>query len=166
MIRLVTLGIAVADADHRVREVGGNNRGPRIRQYLQSLDPPLSEGAPWCAAFVSYCSDLAARALGIANPLDRVKHEALVQSYYESFKADVLGPAVMPEPGDLVLFRFEGSERWNHIGLVAQPPKPGSTLLWSCEGNTGDVSQRDGDGVYLKPRDIAKVPTAFIRWAA
>ena len=65
-----------------------------------------------------------------------------------------------------MLFKFDGSQTWNHIGFVARPPKPGTTILWSVEGNTGDVSQRDGDGVYLKSRESSKYPTCFIRWAA
>lgn len=164
-LRLTTLGVALAHADFKVREEGGNNRGPMIRKYLASLDPPIKVDAPWCAAFVAYVSDVAARGLGIRNPLDAVKHEALVQSYYNEFRLDVLGPAIRPEPGDLALFKFGKTETWNHIGFVAQPPTVG-TIFWACEGNTGDVSQRDGDGVYLKPRDAAKQPTCFIRWAA
>ncbi len=170
MIRHVTLGVALGDADHKVREEGGNNRGPRVRQYLKSLDPPMAEGAPWCAAFVAYCSDVAARALGVPNPLDQVKLEALVQSYYDYLVLDVIGPAVRPEPGDLVLFKFpkdgKPSATWNHIGIIAQPPKPGTSIAICVEGNTGDVDQRDGDGVYLKPRDLTKLTNCVIRWAA
>ena len=170
MIHLVSLGVALAHADFKIREEGGNNRGPMIRKYLASLDPPMAEGAPWCAAFAAYCSDVAARALGIANPLDAVKLEALVQSYYDYFRLDVIGPAVKPEPGDLVLFKFgkdgKPSETWNHIGIIAQAPKPGLTIAWVVEGNTGDIDQRDGDGVYLKPRDLAKLTSCCIRWAA
>lgn len=168
MIRHVTLGVALGHADVKVREEGGNNRGPRIKAYLANTEPPLAEGAPWCAAFAQYCSDVAARALGIPNPLDAVKLEALVQSYYDYFLLDVIGPAVRPEPGDLVLFKFpkdgKPSPTWNHIGIIARVG-PGTTLV-TVEGNTGDVNQRDGDGVYLKPRDTLKQPTCVIRWAA
>lgn len=176
MIQFVTLGFAAADADHRVREVGGNNFGPRIKQYLDSLDPPLKQGAPWCAAFVQYCSDRAAKVLGKPNPLDAVKHEALVQSYYDHFEKFVVPgeratkSGFYPEPGELVLFKFpvggKPADRWNHIGIVAQYPSQGSPIFWCIEGNTGDVDQRDGDGVYLKPRDMSKYPTCFIRWGA
>lgn len=170
MLRLATLGVALAHVDFGIHEVGGNNRGPMVRKYLANLDPPMAEGAPWCAAFVAYVSDVAARGLGIVNPLDRVKLEALVQSYYDEFRLDVIGPSVRPEPGDLVLFKFprdgKPSETWNHIGFLAQPPKPGTTIAVTIEGNTGDVDQRDGDGVYRKPRDLAKHPSCIIRWAA
>lgn len=170
MIRLATVSVALAHADLKIREEGGNNRGPRIRAYLANTEPPLAEGAPWCAAAVQYWSDVAARGLELTNPLDAVKLEALVQSYYDAFKDDVIGPAVRPEPGDLVLFKFpkdgKPSPTWNHIGLIARPPKPGTSIAWCVEGNTGDVDQRDGDGVYLKPRDLAKLTSCVIRWAA
>ena len=169
MIRLVTLGVALGHADVRVREEGGNNRGPAIKKYLASLDPPMAEGAPWCASAVQYWADVAARALGVKNPLDAVKLEALVQSYYDEFRLDVIGPAVRPEPGDLVLFKFpkdrKPSPTWNHIGLIAQAPKTGTSIGWVVEGNTGDIDQRDGDGVYLKPRDLEKLTSCCIRWA-
>lgn len=160
-IRLVALGFAASEADHKVREQGGNNRGPRIRQYLDGAG--IAVDAPWCAAFVHYCADGAARALGAVNPLDDVQLEALVQSYYDRLQGSEVQPADVL-PGDLALFRFGGSERWNHIGLVAQPPRPGATTFWTVEGNTGDVSQRDGDGVYLKPRDLSEYPVCFLAW--
>lgn len=163
-IRAVALGVAACDADHRVREVGGNNRGPRIRQYLENTDPPIAVAAPWCAAFVQYASDVAGRALGIPNPLDEIRQEALVQSYYESLRHNEVSPAEV-EAGDLVLFRFNESERWNHIGFVAQPPKPGSKTFFSCEGNTSDENQRDGDAVTIKPRQLdAGYPVLFLTW--
>lgn len=168
MIRLVTLGVALGDADHKVREVGGNNAGPRVKAYLANAG--IAVAAPWCAAAVQMWSDVAARALGVSNPLDAVKLEALVQSYYDQFALDVIGPTVRPEPGDLVLFKFpkdgKASPTWNHIGLIAQAPKPGTSIAICVEGNTGDVDQRDGDGVYLKPRDLAKLTNCVIRWAA
>lgn len=164
MIRAVTLGFALAEADHKVREVGGNNHGPRVQQYLGNLDPPMAEGAAWCAAEIQYSSDRAARGLGIPNPLDAVKLEALVQSYYDLLGHNEVRPAEV-EPGDLVLYKFNGSQRWNHIGIVAQPPKPGSKVFFAVEGNTGDISQRDGDGVYLKPRELdAGYPVCFLTW--
>ena len=158
-LSLVALGVAAAEADHKVRETEGNNRGARIRQYLAGAG--ISVDAPWCAAFVDYCYDLAARTLGASNPLEPVKLEALVQSYYDRLQGDQIEPYEV-EPGDLVLFKFPGPDRWNHMGLVSQPPKQGSTVFFSVEGNTGDVDQREGDGVYVKPRDIAKQPTCFI----
>lgn len=165
-VSAMALGVAACDADHKVREVGGNNKGPRIRQYLASVDPPINIAAPWCAAFVFYCAELAARTLGIRNPLDPVRQEALVQSYYDWFRPG--GSVVEAKdtlPGDLVLFRFNDSVTWNHIGFVAQTPNEDG-VFWTVEGNTSEENQRDGDAVVLKPRELnAGYPVCFIRWA-
>lgn len=166
-LSLVALGFLASEADNKVREIGGNNLGPRIRRYAANADPPMKEGVPWCALLIQTAWDVAARTLGVPNPLDAVKLEALVQSYFDAFKAEVLGAAVRPEPGDLVLFKFprdgKPSETWNHIGMVAQVPNHDPAMLWAIEGNTSDVDQRDGDGVYFKPRDRRKQETCFIR---
>ena len=37
----------------RVREEGGNNRGPRVEEYLRSAG--AEPGQPWCAAFATWC---------------------------------------------------------------------------------------------------------------
>lgn len=163
MMRLqhVALGVALAEADHKVREEGGNNKGQRIRQYLDNVD--IAVPAPWCAAFVQYCSDVAARGLGMPNPLDEVALEAYVQSYADTFAHAVVGPSIAAA-GDLVCFSF-GGQRWDHIGFVVQPPVNGTTFF-SCEGNTSTTDDRDGDGVSVKPRTLetgTREPM-FIRW--
>lgn len=164
MIKLVTLGFAGCDADHKVREEGGNNRGPRIREYLENTDPPINIAAPWCAAAVQYWSDAAARVLGVENPLDAVRLEAYVQSYHDHFAPDGIVTAAEAEPGDLVLYSF-GGQRWDHIGLVAQAPT--DSTVWSVEGNTSDANQRDGDVVTIKPRALDRsYDVTFIRWGA
>lgn len=155
----VTVGVALGEVDHKIREVGGNNRGPRVGQYLDNAG--IHTAAPWCAAFVQWVSDVAAKGIGVTNPLDDVKLEAYVQSYF-----DWASPARLvsdPKRGDLVLFNFNG-ERWDHIGIIAIKPNE-SGILYSVEGNTGDVNQRDGDGVYLKPRDTRALRCCFVRWA-
>lgn len=157
----VALGVAIAESDWQVREEGGNNRGDRVSQYLRNTDPPITVAAPWCAAFVQYCADVAADAIGVSNPLDAVKREALVADYVTALRAHV---EERPEPGDLVAFKFGRSGRWNHVGFVLRPPDRAG-IFWTVEGNTSDASQRDGDGVYSKPRTLqGSYPVRFIRW--
>ncbi len=46
--------IAIAESQVGVREIGGNNRGDKIREYQTATD--LAPGAwPWCAAFTDWC---------------------------------------------------------------------------------------------------------------
>lgn len=162
-IQHVALGIALCDADHKVREMGGNNQGPRISEYLQGIDPPINVAAPWCAAAVQYWFDLAGRMLGIDNPLDQVRLEAYVQSYYDSLRdAELPGPE-LARHGDLALFNFGGS-RWDHIGMVVQPPYTRGATFWCVEGNTNEAGSREGDGVLVKPRKTdGSYPVTFIR---
>lgn len=165
-LKAVALGFALCEHDNAVREVGGNNQGPRIKKYLANTMPPINVAAPWCCAFTNYCADIAAQGLGVLNPLDEVKHEALVQSVVDW--AHHGGNVVaIPEPGDLVAYRFNKAQRWNHIGFVLRPPDR-LGMLATIEGNTGppDGDQREGDGVYLKMRFLSSQPTCFIRWAA
>lgn len=165
MIQRVALGIAACDADHKVREEGGNNRGPRIFDYLRGTDPPINVAAPWCAAAVQYWSDLAARTLGTDNPLDAVKLEAYVQSYHDwAEERGALVDATQARPGDLVLFDFHGN-RWDHIGLLAQLPD-GDGAFWTVEGNTNEAGSREGDGVLFKPRKLGDYPVSFVRWGS
>lgn len=165
MIRAATLGFAIAEVDHGVREEGGNNRGPRVDDYLANTDPPIHTAAPWCAAFVQYVSDVVCNFLGAGNPLDMVRLEAYVQSYYDW--ASEGGKLVAPdaaEPGDLVLFSF-GGERYDHVGFLLAVPNADGTFP-TIEGNTGDRSARDGDGVFRKIRThLGSYGVRFVRWA-
>jgi hypothetical protein len=164
MIQLVTLGVMIDEISHEVGEEGGNNMGPRIRQYAENLDPPLTEGYPWCAMLVQFASDLAAKGMGEPNPLDRVRHEALVQSYFDAFE-DQQVEAEQVGFGDLVLYQFpSGPDRWNHIGVVARPPNEQGVFA-AIEGNTSEQNQRDGDVVARKIRNTnVSYPLTFIRW--
>ena len=159
---MVALGFAIAEVDHEVREEGGNNKGKRVSRYLKNTDPPINVAAPWCAAFLQYCSDVAARFLGTNNPLDDVKREALVADYVR-WAEDKRKTTTRPKPGDLVAFQF--GKRWNHIGIVLTEPDA-TGWFETIEGNTGAESERDGDGVFRRKRHSGgtKYPVLFIRW--
>src|SRR5262245_2416820 len=48
----------------------GSNRGPRVDQYLRSVGLNPEQGSfPWCAAFLYFCFQEAARAIPIPNPV-------------------------------------------------------------------------------------------------
>lgn len=168
VLRYLAAAIAMGEAARAVRETEPNG-GKDVRAYLLNCDPPITEAAPWCAAFVQYCTDRAAKGAGVRNPLDAVPLEAYVPSYFALAKEHGwVIPASMADVGDLVLFEWAGGpRRWNHIGFVAKPPnKVGA--FWTVEGNTssGDAgSQRDGDGVFHRVRSTASAyRTCFLRW--
>lgn len=162
-LRDAALGFAIAELDHGVREVGGQNTGPRVRKYLENAE--INVAAPWCAAFVQYVTDAVCNLLVRPNPLDAVKLEAYVQSYHEWAKnAGVIIPAEQAGPGDLVLYNFNG-QRWDHIGILLDAPT--DKLFRAIEGNTNDGGAREGDAVQVRVRSMAKnYPVEFVRWAA
>ena len=59
-------------ADHIREQPPGSNRGPRVDEYLRAagLDPSTGNYA-WCAAFVVWCFERAARAMGSTSPVPR-----------------------------------------------------------------------------------------------
>src|SRR5215813_7754666 len=57
-----------AEANVGVKEAGGDNHGKFVEVYLRSVG--LGPGAPWCAAFVHYRLQEAARELGLELPDD------------------------------------------------------------------------------------------------
>lgn len=161
----LALGLAVADADYAVREVGGANTGPRVRAYLANCEPSITVAAPWCAAAVQWWTDRAAKALGIKNPLDAVALEAYVASYYAwaRYVKVIVDPSIA-RPGDLVFYNFR-RQRWDHIGLLLKPPGADGNFE-AVEGNTNSAGARDGDGVYIKQRSLAAgYDVAFARYA-
>jgi lysozyme family protein len=62
--------LRVAAGELGVQEHPANsNSGPRVDEYLASLG--LAPGNSWCAAFLYWCFEQAAKRLGLANPLPR-----------------------------------------------------------------------------------------------
>jgi hypothetical protein len=162
-LRLVTLGVAACEAQRKVREEGAPNSGPRVMEYLSNAG--INVAAPWCAAFVQMCADIAASTLAIKNPLDDVKLEAYVQSYFQwADENNLLVKESQALPGDLVLYSF-GKKRWDHIGILLDAPT--ESAFRTIEGNTNAAGSREGDGVLIRLRGTKKgYPVQFVRWAA
>src|ERR1051325_1359139 len=117
--------VADAEANVGVHEIGGENHGKFVEIYLASVG--LGPGAPWCAAFVNYRLQQAAKELGMHLPAD-FPRSGYCPDYQDWAKkhgvwipvdtARSLGS--IPERGDLCLFYFAAKRRVAHIGMVAQ----------------------------------------------
>lgn len=159
LIRLRALEIALAEAKRGVHEVGGNNRGPRIRMYLRNVG--LGEGYAWCDAFVSWCLHVAA---GRHIP---VESAGVGVTYTRARTLRWL--VTRPFRGDLVLFDFDSdSQKDDHIGFVERVLRIRGPfwILRTVEGNTSSGtagSQDDGAGVYRRFRLVRKSKVAFVR---
>jgi hypothetical protein len=109
-------------------EIGGNNRGPFVRKYLNGL---ASEGDSWCAGFVSWCYS--------QNPggARRFRYTVGARDMLRQFKergwAHAPGDGYVPEPGDIVVWWRVRADGWQgHVGLVHQLA---NGMLYTIEGN-------------------------------
>jgi hypothetical protein len=116
-----------------VRELTGNNDGPRVEEYLSCVR--LKKGQPWCAAYVSYIFANA----GFARPRSGWSPDLVPKS---RLSATAL-------PGNLLGIYFKKEGRIAHVGIIIR--EDGDYLI-SAEGNTNVDGSREGDGVYLKRR--------------
>jgi hypothetical protein len=141
-----------------IREVGGNNHGPQVKKFLREVGLP--EGYAWCDAFQSYEMHAAA---GHRLPIESA---SVWTTYTKASQLHWLLPrGARPMRGDLVLYDFDGDGQTDdHIGIVIScTPVPGGWKLNTVEGNTGDGSAADGDGVYLRTRIVRRGSVRFIR---
>jgi hypothetical protein len=101
---------------------------------------------PWCNTFISAVFIQAG--LHSAIPITAscaktmawgLKHKRVIQT--EKAKA-----------GDLLIFDFSKSGQSEHIGLAIEDFNPKTNTIKTIEGNTGEKSQANGEGVYKKTR--------------
>lgn len=137
-----TLLLDIARSQLGVHEQGKANWGPEVSAYLKAGN--ISFPAAWCCAFVVWCLEHA----GIVNTYGGayVPHfEAWAKKLNRWHRTD-------PQPGDLVVFEFNGDTTSDHIGIVESVTRDGVVTI---EGNTSSGiagSQDDGDGVYRRHR--------------
>lgn len=121
------------------REIGGENRGPWVRLYMNG-----EEGTefPWCAGFA--CSMIAQAAGDRALPF---RASFSCQELGEAAKAagmlvscDGVDPSAI-HPGALFLVRKKDGSGWHHTGIVASA---GPDTVTTIEGNTNDDGSREG----------------------
>ena len=110
--RNFSLPITIAQQEIGHGEIGGNNKGYYVRQYLNG-----QENLPWCAGFISYCL----KKSGYDLPyLLRAK------SYLK------YGRRVnIPQTGDLIVFSRKGG---GHIEIISKVNKDN---IWTIGGNVG-----------------------------
>lgn len=125
------------------------------RWYAKLVDDPYfgESGIPYCAMFVSYCLNWAGfEAAGLPG--------AYVP-WILSANSDA-GRLVANEdaqPGDLVMFDWQGDGVADHIGIVEEN-HPDEGWMQTIEGNTSPGSggsQSNGGGVYRRARNYNSI---------
>lgn len=124
-----------------VREATGRNDGPEVEMFLGYVG--FSAGAPWCAAFVSWCfHEAGVEAQRSAwspawFPAGRTVYRRGRARAYHMQRADVFG------------IYNSRLRRIAHVGFV--DGEDGDWLI-TVEGNTNEAGAREGVGVLRKRR--------------
>lgn len=145
-------------------ETDGNNLGSIIRELQRETD--LDPGAwPWCAATV--IAALHAAGWVDAAAFRASSAEAWVEAWDQAAKARRYGMRVVTprEAADtaalrscIVMFRWDGDEVEDHIGMTLAPPNVARGTVETVEGNTSAGvygSQADGGGLWRRTRSLS-----------
>ncbi len=138
-----------------VRERTGRNDGVEIRQYLKILN--LSEGTPYCGAFVEWVF----RQCGVVSNVQAPAVAYSWQKYTNRIvwnKAPVIGKKA-PQMGDVVVFawrqRHSGSYKVRHHTEIVIEWQDDDDIedFVTVGGNTSAPTNKKIEGVFRKLRD-------------
>jgi hypothetical protein len=134
------------------REVGGQNRGPWVRLYLDG-----HEGAewPWCAGFDTFMLKQASQSLEMTLALRLSFSCDGLAAYAREAGMFVDEPAAKKDPsrispGSLFLKRRTSTD-WVHTGIVESMAED---YMQTIEGNTNDEGSREGYEVCSRIRGL------------
>ncbi len=135
---LAALALEIAVGELGKGETGRNNQGPHVAKYRGDR-----KAGAWCASFVGWCWEKAARQRMIEMPFKRSNGAKRI--YKNAGKAGTF--VDRPQPGDLVCWqRGNGrpEDAWKgHVGLVFEVDDDGKTFK-SIEGNVGKFPAKVG----------------------
>jgi len=124
-------------------EIGGQNKGPWVRLYMDG-----NEGTPWawCAGFACFCLKAACQAVGQPLPITTSYSCDSLASTAKS--KGRFGNQSKAGPGSFFLVRSTPTD-WTHTGIVVSA---GSDTCRTIEGNTNDDGSREGYEVCARTR--------------
>lgn len=166
----LALQIARTEEANQVREVRPpSNRGPRVDEYQTRTGLRLRNGADgfaWCACFLYWCFDEAARQLGRRNPVIKT---AGCQDHWNRARqagiAQVSGTRATNAPGLVkpgMIFIMAFGQGTGHTGIVEAVQ---GGFIKTIEGNSNNQGSRDGVGVFSLMRKINTINKGFIDYS-
>jgi hypothetical protein len=158
---LLTEVIKVARSQIGVMEKPpGSNKGPEVNEYLRCVDCP--PGSFWCAGFVYWCFNEAAKNLNKKNPLFKtggcLAHWNNSKGKKIESKKAIENPSLV-KPGQV--FILDHGSGKGHTGIIE---KVEGGIIHTIEGNSNTAGNRNGIGVFSLTRKIAKINKGFIQY--
>ncbi|BCS53130.1 peptidoglycan-binding protein [Geobacter sp. SVR] len=144
------LACAGQHLEEHPREVGGQNRGPWVRLYMEGNE---GQEWAWCAGFTCFIMRQAADALPAKLPVkptfscDELAARARAAGIFVS-GMHLTDPVSQLTPGSIFLNRKSVTD-WTHAGLVTAVH---NDTFESIEGNTNDAGDREGYEVCRRIR--------------
>ena len=135
------------------REIGGQNKGPWVRLYMNG-----NEGVPWpwCAGFVCFILKQACQSMGIPLPIKTsVSCDVLAANAKEKgifLKESEIEDKAQITNGAFFLNRRTPTD-WIHTGIVIRAEHE---VFHTIEGNTNDEGSREGYEVCKRIRGYKK----------
>lgn len=143
-----------------------SNSGPEVDEFLKRAGVPLTLPAtkkPWCCAFVYWCFDETARALGRSNImvrtagcLDHWNQAPSRGARRVGARAAIDNPSLV-NPG--MVFIMDHGEGRGHTGFIESVS---GGILHTIEGNTDASRTREGGGVYRLTRKVGEINKGYI----
>ena len=150
----------IADSQIGVMEEPvGSNKGPEVNEYLKSVG--LGPGYYWCAAFVYWCFNEAAKGIGVDNPLP--KTAGCMNHWRRSKGKKIAGKDAQDNPslivpGSVFIINHGGGK--GHTGIVR---KVVSGYVHTIEGNSNPNGSRNGIGVFnITRRKVNSINQGYI----
>jgi len=155
VVSSVVAGAARQHLRERPREVGGTNRGPWVRVYMEGSDGP---GFLWCAGFASFLVRQASWHTGIPLPMrptyscDVISQDAQTEGRFIAESEIAGNPAKLDNlpRGSLFVQRRTDTD-WNHVGIVIAAV---DEIIETIEGNTNEGGSREGYEVCRRIRNL------------
>lgn len=151
-IEKAVISYANAHLEQSPCEVGGQNRGPWVRLYMQGND---GKQWPWCAGFVTFILKQAVESLNVELPVpgsfscDSLVAQARKQQLFLS-EADAWNSEI--PAGSIFMVRRTDTD-WTHTGIVLNAEE---LFFQTIEGNTNDDGEREGYEVCSRYRGYTK----------
>jgi peptidoglycan hydrolase-like protein with peptidoglycan-binding domain len=154
----VSAAVAAAARQHRrerPREVGGANRGPWVRLYMNGRD---GDDRLWCAGFVSFLVRQAAWHADLPEPIrgsascDSLSQDARSDHrFIPGAEVETGATSLESIPRGSFFVQRRSPADWNHVGVVISAM---GNVMETIEGNTNDGGSREGTEVCRRIRGL------------
>ena len=152
--------VQYATTHHAVgaREVGGQNRGPWVRLYMDGHEGDVWA---WCAGWATFIVWQAFADVGRLCPVERTYSCDAMARNAKKRGTFILGGMRQPKglsAGDLFLVRGKAVDDWVHTGVIASVHED---YLVTFEGNSNEQGSREGYKVARRMRGYGRLD--FVR---